>query len=58
MNSMKTRFSPALLSAAALFLSAVSSAVHAQTVVCVETNLDTFCMELLEKDAPKAAVKK
>jgi peptidyl-prolyl cis-trans isomerase A (cyclophilin A) len=51
---MKTLFSPALLSAAALFLSAVSSAVHAQTVVCVETNLDTFCMEMLEKDAPKA----
>lgn len=50
---MKTLFSPALLSAAALFLSAVSSAVSAQTIVCVETNLDSFCMELLQKDAPQ-----
>jgi cyclophilin family peptidyl-prolyl cis-trans isomerase len=39
-----------LLVAASLF----TSFVQAQTVVCVETNLDTFCMELKESDAPLA----
>ena len=34
--------------------SLLTSFVHAQTVVCVETNLDTFCMELKESDAPLA----
>lgn len=43
---------PAILMAAAASL-ACSSAL-AQTVVCVETNLDTFCMELLQRQAPLA----
>lgn len=48
---MKKLLSPALLVAAAV-LSA--NAAQAQTVVCVETNLDTFCMELLQSQAPLA----
>jgi len=43
---------PAMLMAAAASL-ACSTAL-AQTVVCVETNLDTFCMELLQSQAPLA----
>lgn len=41
----------------ATFLVAASlccTPVIAQTVVCVETNLDTFCMELLQSQAPVA----
>jgi peptidyl-prolyl cis-trans isomerase A (cyclophilin A) len=49
--SMKKLLSPALLVATAV-LSA--NAANAQTVVCVETNLDTFCMELLQSQAPLA----
>ncbi|MES2604486.1 MAG: peptidylprolyl isomerase [Pseudomonadota bacterium] len=48
---MKKLFSSALLLSAAALL---SSAVHAQAIVCVETNLDSFCLEMLEADAPKA----
>lgn len=33
----------------------LATAAHAQTIVCVETNLTGFCMELLQKDAPLAS---
>jgi cyclophilin family peptidyl-prolyl cis-trans isomerase len=32
----------------------LSPALQAQTIVCVETNLDGFCMELLDTQAPQA----
>jgi len=49
--SMKKISSPLLLVAASALY---GNLAMAQTVVCVETNLDTFCMELLQSQAPVA----
>ncbi len=49
---MTRKFCPALLMG--LLASLFSQAMMAQTIVCVETNLDTFCMKLKEADAPMA----
>jgi peptidyl-prolyl cis-trans isomerase A (cyclophilin A) len=37
--------------------SLLSSTLAAQTIVCAETNLDTFCMELMQGDAPFASTR-
>ena len=46
-----TRFSAFLLSNLLISL-ALSSSASAQTIVCLETDLDDVCMELLETEAP------
>lgn len=51
-NSMTRNYCSALL--IGLITSLFSQALLAQTIVCVNTNLDTFCMKLLQADAPLA----
>jgi cyclophilin family peptidyl-prolyl cis-trans isomerase len=49
---MNVKNAPTLLLSA--FVCFLSPTLFAQTIVCVETNLDGFCMELLDTQAPQA----